>query len=172
MFTAKSRSKRGAYVKEQPFPKNLRARYSLFADSSLLCFAQSAIFTRFEGTGDLYIEIFAVDLVIASDGCQNSTWRSLISCLMRAVADAAFLSITFWRKSTTVTKTSRVLIQRSRMILPIEVDTTMLLALSHEILFPWESLQVSKKRLAPAVGQNFTGHNVWTCSSPFTCHTV
>ena len=57
-------------------------------------------------------------------------------------------------------------------ISPLGLLITMLLDSLLEVLFPCESLQVRKKRFAPAIGQNFTGHRVWTCSSPLTCHTI
>ena len=50
----------------------------------------------------------AVDWVMASDGWPNSTWRSLIFFLGRAVADAVLLSFDAHRRLTLATQPSRV----------------------------------------------------------------
>ena len=114
----------------------------------------------------------AIDLVMGSNGWPSLTWRLLMSCLIRVIAVTAFLSIVFLQKPSSGTQPSPVLIQQSSTILPIGVITMIFLVLSLEILFPCKSLHTSKKRFAPADGQNFTGHSVWTCSCSFTWHTI
>ena len=103
----------------------------------------------------------AVNLVMASDGWPNSTWRLLIFCLGRPVVDNALSLMQSHRKLTPVTQPSCILIQHSNIISPLGVLMTMLLNSLLEILFPQKSLPMKEKRFASAKGQNFTGHRVW-----------
>ena len=105
-----------------------------------------------------------VDLVMALDGWSNSTWKSLMLCLGRAVADSALSLLKPQRKSTPVTQPSQILIWRS---------STILFHWSLEILFPRESSHLNENRFTPAaIGQNVTGYRVWTCSLLLTWHTI
>ena len=53
-----------------------------------------------------------VDLVMASDGWPNSTWRLLMFLLSKAVSDTALLSTEAPRKSSPATQSLQVLIQQ------------------------------------------------------------
>ena len=114
----------------------------------------------------------AVDLMMASDEWPNSTWRSLTLLSSGAVADTALLLLESHRKSTSATQPSWVLIRWSSTMSLLGVLITMLFNWSLEILFPLKSLHVKENRFAPAMGQNLTGHRVWTCSALLTCHTI
>ena len=112
----------------------------------------------------------AADQVMACNGWPNLMWRLLVFFLGMAVADTAFLLYDAYIKSTPATQPLRVLIWWSRMMSPFGVLITLLFRWSHEILFPCNSLHLREKWFAPALGQNITGHRVWTCSVPLTCH--
>ena len=105
----------------------------------------------------------AVDWVMASNEWPNSMWRLLIFFLGRADVDTALSSFDAHIKSTLATQPSRVLIWQSRMMSPFGVLITMLFRWSFEILFPCKNSHVRESRFAPALGQNFTDHRVWTC---------
>ena len=68
------------------------------------------------------------------------------------------------RTLTLTTQSSQVLIWQSEMILPSDELSSMLFPLSLDILFPCKSSHVRENRFAPALGQNFMGYRVWTCS--------
>ena len=88
--------------------------------------------------------------------------KALIFLLGRAVADTALSLLALQRKLTLESQPSRVLIWQSTMILPVRVLTTM--------LFHWSL--VRENRFAPALGQNFTGHKVWTSSVLLIWHNL
>ena len=112
----------------------------------------------------------AVAQVIDFDGWPSSIWRSLIFFLWRVLADCALSLVVFCRNLTPATQPSWVMIQWSKMILPLEDSTTMLCWWLFEILFPWKSSNVREYRFALTLRQNFTGHRVRTHSVPSTCH--
>ena len=114
----------------------------------------------------------AVAQAMKLEGCLSSTSRLLMFFLHGAVADCSHFVMFFQRNLTLATQPSQVLIQSSRMILPLVELTTILLWWSLDILFPCESLHIRKNRIAPALGQNLTGHRMCIHSVLSTCCTL
>ena len=117
-------------------------------------------------------KVLVVTWVMDLEGCPSSMCRSLMFFLYENVADCALTLCVSWRNSTPVTQPSKVLIQGSRMMLPLVLLTTVLLWWSLEILLPCKCFHIRENRFAPALGQNFIGHRVCTHSAPSTCWTL
>ena len=81
------------------------------------------------------LRALVVAWVMDLEGCLTSICRSLIFFLCRAINDYALSSSVSWRNSTPVTQPLQVLIQQSRIILPLIELTTMLF---------WWSLDMQK----------------------------
>ena len=111
----------------------------------------------------------AVAWVMILEGCLSSMCRSLMIFLQGVVADCAHSSCISHRHLTPATQPSGVLIQQSRMILPLIELTTMLFWGSLEILFPSKSLHIRENMSSPALGQNFMGHRMCTHLVRSTC---
>ena len=152
----------------------LISKKSLSSSTAFLLTAHCSALPKVQSLHGLNVPVtwiprdLVVNLVMASDGLPNSTCRSLMFCLIRAVAEPTLSLMEFHKKSTLATQPSQVLIQQSNITSPLRIFTMMLLNSSLKILFPCKSLHMREKRFARADGENFTGHRGWTCSSPFT----
>ena len=93
----------------------------------------------------------------------------IIDFLQGTIADCNLLLHVSQRNSTLATQPSRVLVWQSRMISPSTDLTMILFQWSLVIFFPCKSSHVRDNRFAPALGGNFTGHIVCTCSVLSTC---
>ena len=84
--------------------------------------------------------------------------------LGRVVADIALSLLALRRKSGTNITSLNSTIKDDIACWSNDHDVIMLVT----CYLPCKSLQVREKRFVPALGQNFMGHRIWTCSVPLT----
>ena len=172
LLITKSESRKGAYVKEKPFPKNFWTRYRPFADCALLGLTQSAILTWFEGTSDLDAKEFSsgtsdglgrmykfnVKVVDIFLGWGCSWLCSFIICFAKKInfSDLMIASLNLTIK-----------------------DDVAAWGIHHYVVMVviWYLVSLHEfthqgNRFAPALGQNFMGHSLCTHSVPLTSWTL
>ena len=147
LLTAKSGSWKESLCGRNVLSQNFGSNHRLFSYSSLFSFAQSAIFTLYEGTGDLNSKGFSGGMGNRLGWMTEFNMQVVDIFLARGHSWLCSLIIGFSKKFDPGYPTIMSLILQLRMISPSKDLTTMLFQWSIKTVFPYESSHIRENRL-------------------------